>query len=121
MRDRHTAINERARTMASFQYFTLDPPAQWQAGTVGSARTPFYFDCADCGAHEPPIAAIVSTDGTFSGIGLIRCQDGIMVKPAMYCADCAAKRIPPTAAAAVAALATDRSARLPETDGGANG
>ncbi len=79
----------------NMQYWTLNPPAQWKAGNVGAARTPFYFNCADCGAKEPPIAGIISTDGTFAGIGLLKSADSIFVKTAMFCSPCYAKRIQP--------------------------
>lgn len=78
------------------QCWSLDPPAQWKAGSVGAERKPFYFDCADCGAKEPPIAGIISTDGTFSGIGLLA-GNTPFVKPAMFCAPCFAKRLSPKA------------------------
>lgn len=77
------------------QYFSLEPPARWQAGTVGEARTPFYFGCADCRAKEPPIAGILSSDGTFNGIALLPADGGPFVSPAMFCAECYAKRIAP--------------------------
>ncbi len=80
---------------ATFTYWSLEPPAQWKAGSVGAERTPFYFDCADCGAKEPPIAGILSTDGTFNGIGLLKIDGSILVKTAMFCATCYAKRITP--------------------------
>lgn len=74
----------------SMQYWTLDPPAQWKAGSVGTKPndTPFYFDCADCDAKEPPIAGIISTDGTFTGIGLLPIPGSIFVKQAMFCKPC---------------------------------
>jgi hypothetical protein len=78
------------------QYWTVEPPRQWRAGAVGTDanHTPFYFDCADCGAKEPPIAGIASTDGTFAGIGIIHTVgQEPFVKPAMFCASCFAKRI----------------------------
>ena len=80
----------------AFTYWTLDPPARWQAGAVGKDRTPIYFSCADCGAKEPEIAGIISTDGTFKGIGLSKTESGFY-NPAMFCAPCLAKRLPPAA------------------------
>ena len=79
----------------SMTYWTLEPPAQWRAGFTGTEpnKVPFYFDCADCSAKEPPIAGILSTDGTFSGIGLIRTPGDIFVKTAMFCAPCLATRL----------------------------
>lgn len=72
----------------TFQYWSLTPPARWQAGTVGAEQTPFYFDCADCGAKEPEIAGIISTDGTFGGIGVVKVNGGPFMNPAMFCASC---------------------------------
>lgn len=69
--------------------WTVDPPAKWKAGTSGKGETEFYFDCADCGAKEPEIAGIYSTDGTFKGIGLLPAGDGSpFVKTAMWCSTC---------------------------------
>jgi len=80
--------------MSAYQYYALDPPARWQAGTTGTPGTPFYFDCADCGAHEPEIAGIISTDGTFAGIALLKGDMGApVVKTAMFCAPCFTKRM----------------------------
>ena len=79
----------------SMTYWTLDPPAKWQAGTVGAERTPFYFSCADCHEKDALIAGIISEDGTYARIGLLRCADSIMVRPAMFCAPCLAKRLHP--------------------------
>lgn len=73
-------------------YWSLEPPAQWKAGTVGAEQKPFYFSCADCGAKEPPIAGILSTDGTYAGIGLLKVDGGPFVNPAMFCAPCFEKR-----------------------------
>ena len=78
--------------MAAFTYWSVEPPTKWQAGSVGAERKPFYFDCADCGAKEPPIAGIISTDGTFNGIGLIKTENSPFVKAAMFCAPCFEKR-----------------------------
>jgi hypothetical protein len=75
------------------QYWTLNPPARWQAGTTGAERTPFYFSCADCGEKDAKIAGIISTDGTFSGIGLLKGDHSPFVKPAMFCTPCLAKRL----------------------------
>jgi hypothetical protein len=79
----------------AFTYYSLTPPAQWKAGSVGTPPhdTPFYFNCADCDAKEPPIAGILSTDGTFTGLALLRGPDTVFVKPAMFCANCFEKRI----------------------------
>ena len=72
------------------QYWTLNPPQQWQAGTIGANHTPFYFDCADCGATEPKIAGIISRDGTYTGIGIL--GDAPPYRPAMFCEPCFTKR-----------------------------
>jgi hypothetical protein len=79
--------------MPEMRYWTLDPPARWQAGSGGAEKTPFYFDCADCGAKEPPIAGIISNDGTFTGIGLLGGDRAPFVRPAMFCAPCMAVRL----------------------------
>jgi hypothetical protein len=80
--------------MTDFRYWALDPPTRWQAGTVGVKAEPFYFDCGDCGAKEPPIAGILSTDGTFKGLGVLPVKDSApFVRPAMFCADCFHKRV----------------------------
>jgi hypothetical protein len=80
----------------NMQYWTLTPPAQWKAGTVGSGDTArdFYFDCGDCGAKEPKIAGILSSDGTFTGIGVLPGKDGSpFVRTAMFCESCFTKRV----------------------------
>ena len=76
-------------------YWTVEPPAKWQAGLAGAARTPFFFSCADCGGKDAEIAAIISTDGTWSGIGLLPPVGGGMIghRPAMFCRDCYARRM----------------------------
>ena len=76
--------------MAEMQYWTLEPPRQWRAGDVGGK--PFHFDCAGCRAKEPEIAGIISSDGTYAGIGLLRAE-GAFVRPAMFCAPCMASRL----------------------------
>lgn len=80
-------------------YWTLTPPTKWQAGTTGAARVPFYFSCADCNAPDVPIAGILSEDGTYTGIGLLRGVDAF-VRPAMFCVPCFEKRITAPSAAA---------------------
>lgn len=76
-------------------YWRLDPPAQWRAGYEGADRTPLYFDCADCGAADPPIAGILSSDGTFKGVALLGKMEGCNLRPAMFCAVCFERRIAP--------------------------
>ncbi len=85
-----------ATTPRPMRAWTLEPPTQWRAGYVGSEpnKQPFYHDCADCGAKAPPIAGIYSTDGTYSGIGVLKQPDGFFVRAAMFCASCWAKRQP---------------------------
>jgi hypothetical protein len=78
--------------MSVLQYWTVDPPKPWQAGTTGANREPFYFSCADCHEKDAKIAGIISTDGTYSGIGLIGTLDGCNLRPAMFCASCYANR-----------------------------
>ncbi len=77
-------------------YYELVPPTQWKAGTVAPG-TPneqvFYFDCADCGAKEPEIAGILSSDGTFLGMGILKVEGSSFFNPAMFCAPCFKKRI----------------------------
>ena len=77
---------------AQMTYWTLDPPKRWQAGTVGEAKTPFYFSCADCRAEDCVIHAILSTDGTFRGIGILT-TDPPFGRPAMFCQPCYQARI----------------------------
>jgi hypothetical protein len=71
-------------------YWTLDPPKQWQAGTSGHGdnQTPFYFSCADCGTKDAVIAGILSSDGTYYGIGIIKIAGSFFVNPAMFCQPC---------------------------------
>lgn len=77
----------------SWLLFSVEPPARWQAGLVGADRKPFYFDCADCGASEAPIAGFIGTGPTFAEIGVIPAgPDGFFKKPAMFCATCYASR-----------------------------
>jgi len=76
-----------------WQLFSIEPPTQWRAGTVGRDRTPFYFNCADCGAKEPPIAGFIGTGPTFADIGVLPAgPDGCFRKVAMFCGPCFAKR-----------------------------
>lgn len=77
---------------ATFQHFSLNPPAKWQAGTVGEAREPFYFGCADCGAKDCEIAGFIGTGPTFAEIGIIKAPDGFFGNPAMFCASCWTQR-----------------------------
>lgn len=80
--------------MVTFQYWTLDPPSLWKAGTTtprgSTTPEPFYFGCADCGQKDARIAGIISTDGTFAGIGTLPLDppDGFFRKPAMFCGPC---------------------------------
>lgn len=80
-------------------YWSLSPPAQWRAGFAGAERTPFYFDCADCGAVDPPIAGILSSDGTYAGIAILGQATGSIterrLRPAMFCAACFERRLSP--------------------------
>lgn len=78
----------------SFSYFDITPPTKWQAGRAGFDMHPIYFDCADCGAHEPAIAGIIAaTDNpTFTGIATFKAPDGFY-KTAMFCAPCYAARL----------------------------
>lgn len=70
-------------------YWTVNPPTRWQAGTVGAARTPFYFDCADCGQEDAEIAGILSSDGTYLGTALLGGDHGpCSYRPAMFCQPC---------------------------------
>lgn len=79
-------------TPSRMQYWAVDPPSRWQAGTVGANHAPLYFSCADCGEKNAEIAGIVSTDGTFQGIGILKAGDGFY-NPAMFCRKCYAKRV----------------------------
>ena len=81
--------------MAQMQFFTVNPPTKWQAGSTGAERTPFFFSCADCGKPDAEIAGIIGTGPTFAEIGILPSSDGHspFVKPAMFCAPCFAKRI----------------------------
>ena len=82
-------------------YWSLTPPAQWSAGRIGVPPndTPLYFECADCGAQAPPIAGILSSDGTWNGIGFLGAAsvDDIALspraRPAMFCASCFTARL----------------------------
>ncbi len=61
--------------MTAYCYYTVEPPTKWQAGTVGEAHVPFYFDCADCGADEPEIAGVIAPSDLdhaprFSNVGI---------------------------------------------------
>lgn len=73
-------------------FYELDPPARWQAGTTGEDHRPIYFDCADCGAHEPEIAGFLGSSPTYQGVAVFREKDGIVGKLALFCAPCFAKR-----------------------------
>ncbi len=82
----------------SWIYYQLTPPKQWQAGSVGDK--PFYFDCADCGAKEPPIAGILASvpEGPvprqvgYDQVGIL--TDGPRgPRNAMFCQPCFEKRI----------------------------
>lgn len=75
------------------QLWTVDPPTKWQAGSVGAAREPIYFSCADCSQKEAKIAGIISTDGTYAGIGLLGKLEGCNLRPAMFCGACFEKRL----------------------------
>lgn len=84
--------------MTTWSYYDVNPPTRWQAGTVGAAEQPFYFDCADCGADEPEIAGVIAPDGLdhaprFLDVGLFRVDGGPMVKAAMFCSACYARRV----------------------------
>ena len=76
-------------------YFELLPPKKWRAGTVGAGPTAreFFFDCADCDAKEPEIAGILGTTGRYEDIAILPIPGSPMVKLAMFCAPCFAKRI----------------------------
>jgi hypothetical protein len=69
--------------------FDLVPPVQWQAGTSGADKTPFYFDCARCGASEPPIAGMLGSGPTFQQVGILPSSKAPgFYNPAMFCAPC---------------------------------
>ena len=76
-------------------YWSVDPPTRWQAA-VSAPGTPsetiHYFDCADCGAEDSLIAGILSSDGTYLGIGLLGSSIGDY-RPAMFCQTCYDKRL----------------------------
>lgn len=70
--------------------YELVTPKQWQAGTVGEARTPIYFDCAGCGAKAPVIAGYLGFRPDFAGIAMVS-RDGRYGKEhhlALYCQPC---------------------------------
>jgi hypothetical protein len=72
----------------------LTPPVQWQAGFIGD--TPFYFDCAGCGAKAPKIAGILATspNPTYQDILIVHTGDKRYtwdLARAMYCAECLPK------------------------------
>ena len=69
-------------------YWSLEPPARWKAGTAGTET--LYFDCA---AKDPEVAGILSSDGTYQGIGLLGKVEGCNLRPAMFCAPCYAVRL----------------------------
>lgn len=77
--------------MRAMIYWSLEPPARWKAGLAGAET--LYFDCADCGAKDPEIAGILSSDGTYQGIGLLGELHGCNLRPAMFCAPCFAARL----------------------------
>ena len=84
--------------MNGWTYYDVEPPTKWQAGTVGEAETPFYFDCADCGTDEPEIAGFIGVEGLdhapkLEDVGVFRVDGGPMVKAAMFCSACYARRI----------------------------
>lgn len=78
---------------AVFQFWALSTPAKWQAGSVGVERTPIYFACADCRTPEAVIAGIISTDGTYLGVGVLGDLDRCNLRPAMFCGPCYANRL----------------------------
>ena len=77
--------------MRDLIYWSLEPPARWKAGTAGTET--LYFDCADCGAKDPEVAGILSSDGTYQGIALLGKIEGCNLRPAMFCATCFAARL----------------------------
>ena len=76
------------------QYFSLTPPVKWRAGFVGEAKTPFYFDCADCGAKEPEIAGCIGTGPALEQVAVLATTGSAIVKTAMFCKSCFEKRGP---------------------------
>lgn len=78
---------------SKWEAHTLIPPTQWRAGFVGSGDTakPFFFDCCECGADEPPIAGVIALADqpvTLATIGVRPVDGGPMIKSAMYCESC---------------------------------
>ena len=76
--------------MTTFQYYTLNPPTQWKAGSSG--ETPLYYDCGDCGAEEPKIAGFLASEPTFWHIAILEDGKGFP-KAAMFCEACFQKRL----------------------------
>jgi hypothetical protein len=76
-------------------YYSLNPPQKWKAGHTGTApnEQPFYFNCADCGAKEPVIAGFAGSGPTFHEVALMPIEGSALVKTAMFCAPCFAKRL----------------------------
>lgn len=84
--------------MTAYCYYTVEPPTKWQAGTNGASETPFYFDCADCGAEEPEIAGVIAPSDLdhaprFMDLAVIPVDGGPMVRAAMFCSACYSERL----------------------------
>ncbi|HVM48618.1 MAG TPA: hypothetical protein VMU04_11360 [Candidatus Acidoferrum sp.] len=98
--------------MPDFKLCQLDPPTRLRAGFTGDEQHPFYFDCALCGAKEPPIAGALASgldgDGSqvlsFDKIAILTPTDGRggSSRHALYCAACFAKEVAAAQAAASA-------------------
>jgi len=74
-------------------YWSVTPPTRWQAAAPGTPNeTVLYFSCADCGAKDTLIAGIISSDGTYLGIGMLGSSIGDY-RPAMFCSPCYDKRL----------------------------
>jgi hypothetical protein len=94
-------------------FFSVTPPTKWKAGSTGTPPNdkPIYFSCADCDAKDAEIAGIISSDGTYNGIGLLGEIQKMNLRPAMFCAPCYAKRL---AKAGIVESAPEKPAPEPE-------
>lgn len=80
-------------------YHALETPCRWRAGLLGDK--PFYFNCADCGAHEPVIAGLIAPrgfDGSIASVAMLgslkeMAHDKPGLRPAIFCAPCLAERL----------------------------
>ncbi len=93
-----------------YNYYELETPQPWRAGYTGEVGTPsykaFYYDCADCHAHEPVIVGYLASAPDFLHIAVL--DDGGNPRLALFCRACFDKRMKANATVGLCPICGER-------------